>query len=187
MSELTGTGETQGHQRPAVGAALKGYVQAGPTPTPAIPAPGAGGGRRLPLSGSEPSLPRRLIGPILAIARVVNPWVLRLAGRPGMPIAMIHHQGRRSGRPYTTPVIAVPTAGGFIISLPYGSGTDWCRNALAAGATTIRWHGVEHPVTGAEVVGVADALPLIPARLRPVLRLLRLRQFLHLYPASGRP
>jgi hypothetical protein len=77
----------------------------------------------------------------------------------------------------------VPAGGGFVISLPYGSGVSWCRNVLAVGATSVRWRGVEHAVAGAEVVGPADALPLFPALLRPVLRFVGMRQFLRLHRA----
>src|SRR5437879_4433731 len=69
-------------------------------------------------SVSDPSLPWRLLGPILAFARSVNPWVLRLAGRRGVPIAVVRHLGRCSGRPYANHVIAFPTADGFAVSLP---------------------------------------------------------------------
>jgi hypothetical protein len=50
-----------------------------------------------------------------------------------------------------------------VISLPYGSGANWCCNILASGAASIRWQGVQHPVVRAEVLGPAEALPLFPA------------------------
>ncbi len=71
---------------------------------------------------SDPSLPRWLIKPMVAFARVANPWLLRVAGHSGVPIAAVHHLGRRSGRRYANPVTAFPTSNGFVISLPYGSG-----------------------------------------------------------------
>jgi len=129
-------------------------------------------------SASEPSVPWRLIGPILAFARAVNPWVLRLAGRRGVPIAVVRHFGRRSQRPYANPVLAFSTADGFVISLPYGSGVNWCRNVLASSAASIRWQGLDYPIFRAELLGSAQALPQLPAILRPVVRFLKLRQFL---------
>jgi deazaflavin-dependent oxidoreductase (nitroreductase family) len=129
----------------------------------------------------DPTIPRQLLGPILGFARLVNPWVLRVAGRPIVPIAVVRHRGRRSGQPYTNPVIAFATADGFVISLPYGSDANWCRNVLAGGAACIGWQGVEHPVIGAMLLGRAEALPLVPRILRPVLRLVRLRQFLRVH------
>jgi deazaflavin-dependent oxidoreductase (nitroreductase family) len=138
-------------------------------------------------SGPDPSVPRRLLGPILAVVRVVNPWVLRLAGRPGVPIAVVRHRGRRSGQPYGNPVIAFRADGGFVISLPYGSGANWCRNVLAGGAAFLRWQGVEYPVTGARVLCLAEAQPLVPSILGTVLRLVRLRQFLRVHAAPPAP
>ena len=136
------------------------------------------------IASSDPSIPRRLLRPILAFARVLNPAVMRLAGRRGVPITLVRHRGRHSGQRYANPVIAFQTGDGFVISLPYGSGANWCRNILVSGAASIRWQGVEHPVVRAEVLGPAEALPLFPAALRPVLRLVRLRQFLRVHSAT---
>jgi hypothetical protein len=129
-------------------------------------------------SVSDPSVSRRLVRPILAFARVVNPWVLRVAGRRGVPIAVVHHFGRRSERPYANPVIAFPTADGFVISLPYGSGSNWCQNVMARKAGSIHWHGLDYPISRAELLSSAEALGQLPDILRPVLRLMKLRQFL---------
>jgi deazaflavin-dependent oxidoreductase (nitroreductase family) len=101
---------------------------------------------------------------------------LALAGRH--VFAVVHHVGRRSGHAYTTPVIGWPIADGFIIPLPYGADTDWCRNVLAAGQGTIEWHGRTYPVSRPEVVGATTALPLLPTWARWPLRALRMRQFL---------
>jgi deazaflavin-dependent oxidoreductase (nitroreductase family) len=136
------------------------------------------------IPNSDPTIPRRLLRPILAFARVVNPAVLRLAGRRGVPIALVRHRGRHSGQRYANPVIAFQTGDGFVISLPYGSGANWCRNTVASGSASVRWQGVEHPVVRAEVLGPTEALPLFPAALRPVLRLVRLRQFLWVHSAT---
>jgi hypothetical protein len=136
-----------------------------------------------------PTVPRALAAPILAVARRTNPLVLRLAGRRGVPIAAIEHLGRRSGRRYRTPMVPAAVADGFLISLPYGSGVAWCRNVLAGGPATLRWQGVAHRVVGAEVVGLAAALPMLPPALRRVAVLARFRQFLRLRtaPAGGTP
>jgi len=133
---------------------------------------------------SDPSLPRWLIKPMVAFARVANPWLLRVAGHSGVPIAAVHHLGRRSGRRYANPVTAFPTSNGFVISLPYGSETDWCRNVLVSERASIRWQGVEYPVVRAEVLGRTEALPLFSPRLRAVVRLAKLRQFLRVHTRS---
>jgi deazaflavin-dependent oxidoreductase (nitroreductase family) len=92
--------------------------------------------------------------------------------------AVVHHVGRRSGHAYTTPVVAWPLSDGFIMSLPYGADTDWCRNLLAAGQGTIQWHGSAYTITKPEVIATATARPLLPAWVSIVLRPLPVRHFL---------
>ena len=135
-------------------------------------------------SQSTPALPRWLIRPILRIAVVVNPIVLRVAGRRAIPIAVVSHAGRRSGRHYATPVIAFPMRNGFAITLPYGSGTNWCQNVLTSSPASIQWQGVHYRALDAEIVGPGKALPLLPPGLRQLVWLLRIRQFLILNAAA---
>ena len=59
-----------------------------------------------------------------------NPLLLTMSERGGSYPAIIHHLGRSSGRSYATPVVAEPVSDGFVIPLPYGADTDWCRNVL---------------------------------------------------------
>jgi deazaflavin-dependent oxidoreductase (nitroreductase family) len=107
---------------------------------------------------------------------IFNGLTLRFAGRH--VFAVVHHVGRRTGRAYTTPVVAWPLPDGFLMPLPYGADTDWCRNVLATGQGTIDWHGRTYPVTGPEVVGAATAQPLLPTWARRLLGALRVRHFL---------
>ena len=76
-----------------------------------------------------------------AAAAVMNPRQLRRAGRPGAYASIIRHLGRRTGRPYETPVGVVADGDGFLIVLPYGRGTQWLRNVLAAGEATLVTEG----------------------------------------------
>jgi len=105
-----------------------------------------------------------------------NRLTLTFAGRH--IFAVVHHVGRRSGRAYTTPVVAWPLPDGFIMPLPYGADTDWCRNVLDAGQGTIHWQGMAYTVTKPEVIATATARPLLPAWARIVLRPIPVRQFL---------
>jgi deazaflavin-dependent oxidoreductase (nitroreductase family) len=89
-----------------------------------------------------------------------NRLTLTFAGRH--LFAVVRHAGRRSGRAYTTPVVAWPLPDGFIMPLPYGADTDWCRNVLAAGQGTIEWHSRTYTVTWPEVVDTATAHPSLP-------------------------
>jgi len=86
-----------------------------------------------------------------AVGRLFNRLVLRLAGTRVLPLyGVIEHRGRRSGRIFRTPVVARPTAEGFVVPMPWGEGTDWYRNVRAAGGCTIRWKGRDYPVAEPE-------------------------------------
>jgi deazaflavin-dependent oxidoreductase (nitroreductase family) len=69
-----------------------------------------------------------------------NRLTLRVAGYlPGF--ALVSHVGRKSGRPYRTPVNAFRTDGGYIIALTYGAQSDWVKNVLAAGSCELQTRG----------------------------------------------
>jgi hypothetical protein len=51
---------------------------------------------------------------------LLNPLVLKFAGARFSPIAVIRHVGRRSGQPYTTPMIVRRYGEGFLIALTMG-------------------------------------------------------------------
>jgi deazaflavin-dependent oxidoreductase (nitroreductase family) len=110
---------------------------------------------------------------------ILNPIMLRLASRRASTYpAVVRHVGRRTGRPYRTPVVAQPVPGGFLIPLPYGSDTDWCRNVRAAGHFSIERGGQTYVVENPTLIEADKALPLAPERSRRVWRRLRIRQFL---------
>ena len=105
-----------------------------------------------------------------------NRLTLTFAGRH--MFAVVDHVGRRSGRAYTTPVLAWPLPDGFIIPLPYGADTDWCHNVQAAGQGAVHWQGMIYSITKPEVIATAIARPLLPAWARIVLRPIPVRHFL---------
>src|SRR5439155_13261180 len=79
-----------------------------------------------------------------------------LSGRRWFPLwAVLHHRGRRSGTEYATPIVARRIQDGFIIPIPFGQGTQWVRNVLAAGEATLRWRGADHCRANPEVVDLA--------------------------------
>jgi len=88
---------------------------------------------------------------------VLNPVMMRLAGRKHWYASVIRHVGRRSGREYATPVVADRVEDGFIVPLPYGTGVDWLRNVLTAGSATVRSSGTTYVVTDPEVIDAATA------------------------------
>jgi deazaflavin-dependent oxidoreductase (nitroreductase family) len=91
--------------------------------------------------------------PVVAFSRwVVNPRQLQRAGRPGAYASIIRHLGRQTGRAYETPVGVVADGDAFLIVLPYGRGTQWLRNVLAAGEATLMTEGATYRVDRPEVI-----------------------------------
>jgi deazaflavin-dependent oxidoreductase (nitroreductase family) len=86
---------------------------------------------------------------------VLNPVTLRRAGLANNQYAVLHHLGRKSGRPYVAPLVAEPVGGGFVIPLPYGEDIDWCRNLLAAGTGTLDLKDEAIPIINPRVVELA--------------------------------
>jgi deazaflavin-dependent oxidoreductase (nitroreductase family) len=89
--------------------------------------------------------------------RVMRPLALRSAGQEGSSTSLIRHVGRRSGRAYETPVIAVQRDDSFLIALPYGQRTDWLKNVLDKGSASIVAKGHTYDVDRPEVIPMAEA------------------------------
>lgn len=129
---------------------------------------------------------RRLIR---AVARVVNPLVLRIAGRRHMPIlGIVHHRGRKTGRLYATPLGVRPAvSGGFVIPLTFSDASHWYQNIRAAGCCVITYQGADHTVAGSRLVERATAGPAYPRYERLVLRLIGINEFVWLTAAPDGP
>jgi deazaflavin-dependent oxidoreductase (nitroreductase family) len=112
------------------------------------------------------------------INRVFTNPIMRPLARHLPPLAIVHHVGRKSGRRHRTPVLAFPTDGGFVTPLPYGTDTDWCLNWIDAGEGFVEVAGRRTAIVNPRIVSADDALPLLPAILRPGLRLLGLPGFM---------
>jgi deazaflavin-dependent oxidoreductase (nitroreductase family) len=80
------------------------------------------------------------------LKKYFNPLTLRLARSAFGPFAIVRHIGRRSGKPYETPIIVQPAEPNFIIALTYGPNVDWYQNILAAGGCTVVWHKREYAI-----------------------------------------
>lgn len=114
---------------------------------------------------------------------LLNPAMMHLAGRRHWYAAVIRHKGRRSGRHYATPVVAERTADGFIIPLPYGTGTDWLRNVRAAGTATVTAGGQDFDVAEPEVVDAATAETQLSPRRRRQFKRFGIENFLRVKAA----
>ena len=99
-----------------------------------------------------------------------NPHQMKTAGTPSAYASVIRHVGRKTGRSYETPMVPFATEDGFVIALPYGSGTDWVRNVMASGSATIVYEGNTYRVDQPELVPTAMAVPYMPAKEQRELR-----------------
>ena len=91
------------------------------------------------------------------LTRAMRPLALRSAGKEGSANSVISHVGRRSGRVYQTPVVAVAHDDSFLIALPYGERTDWLQNVLAKGSATVVTGGERYEVDRPKVIPMAEA------------------------------
>ena len=92
------------------------------------------------------------------MARLTAPLTRALAGYRVFPLwAVVHHRGRKSGRDLSVPVAVRATADHFLIALPWGPGTNWARNVLAAEGCVVRWRGADHRTVRPELIGGAEA------------------------------
>jgi len=90
------------------------------------------------------------------------------------PLAVIHHVGRKSGRHYRSPVVAFPTARGFVIPMTYGRDVDWARNLVAAHGGELQRVGRRVRLHNPRIVDGDAAYPYLPAVVRPALRAAKL-------------
>jgi deazaflavin-dependent oxidoreductase (nitroreductase family) len=94
------------------------------------------------------------------LARLTAPMARRFAGRRFFPIwAVVHHTGRKTGRALSVPVAVQARPDLFVVVLPWGAGTNWARNVLAAGGCVVRWKGADRRVTSPELVDRSRARP----------------------------
>lgn len=110
--------------------------------------------------------------------RFLNPVMRKIAGAAHSPIALVRHTGRRSGRAFATPIMVRRAGGGFVIALTYGPDVDWLRNLEAAGSGGIRWNGAEYRIGKPQAVAPQVALKRFSAVQRPILRLLKIDDFI---------
>jgi deazaflavin-dependent oxidoreductase (nitroreductase family) len=120
------------------------------------------------------------------LKNTLNRATTRAARSGHGPFSLIRHTGRKTGKPYETPLLLAAHRDGFIAELTYGPRVAWYRNVVAAGRCTVLYQGVEYqidaiepydPELGRRAFGYPAAL---------VLRLLRRHEF-RLLRVSGRP
>ncbi len=132
---------------------------------------------------------RRKSPPVIDAVRrfnkaVSNPKQMATAGTPGAYASIIEHVGRRSGTTYRTPVGTQTVPDGFLITLPYGTRTDWVQNVLAAGEAVVTADGETVAVDQPEIVPLAEVADQLPAGEQRILKLFNVEQVLHVRRAS---
>jgi deazaflavin-dependent oxidoreductase (nitroreductase family) len=120
-------------------------------------------------------LPRRLA----RFNRVVTNRITYPIARTLPGFGIVLHAGRKSGRPYRTPVNAFRTPDGYLIALTYGPDSDWTRNVLAAGGCELLTRGKVVALTDPRVVR-AERHDALPAVVRAVLARINVRDYLEL-------
>ncbi|MDQ3895122.1 MAG: nitroreductase family deazaflavin-dependent oxidoreductase [Actinomycetota bacterium] len=106
--------------------------------------------------------------------RLTRPFARRLPG-----FGVVEHRGRRSGRVYETPVNLFRAADGYVIALTYGTEAEWVRNVLAAPGCQLVTRGRRQRLVAPAIVH-DPSHELVPPPVRPILRLLRVDDFLRL-------
>lgn len=111
---------------------------------------------------------------------LLNPLMLRLAGRRWWYASVVEHTGRRSGKRYSTPIVADRVGEHIIVPLPYGTQVDWVRNVLSGGEATVVSKGETYRVTAPELISATQALPLLPRDRRRTFEKVSIEHFLRL-------
>lgn len=89
---------------------------------------------------------------------VTNP-IQRMWAGWAPSFGILEHVGRRSGKPYRTPLSVFSTDDGVAILLTYGPDRDWLKNITAAGGAELRRHGKTFAVTNPRVMSRDEAAP----------------------------
>ena len=119
------------------------------------------------------ALPKRLAKFNLVVTnRVLGPLARYLPG-----FGVLTHVGRRSGRSYRTPVNLYRRGDGYVISLVYGSDSQWVRNVLAAGGVDVETRGRPLHLVDPEIVR-DPSRSFVPKLVRVPLRLLKVDEFM---------
>jgi deazaflavin-dependent oxidoreductase (nitroreductase family) len=99
--------------------------------------------------------------------RVTNPIQRLWAGWAPM-YAILEHVGRKSGKPYRTPLMVFSTNDGVAIMLTYGPDRDWLKNLTAAGRGRMKRYGKTFEVRDPVVMPRHQAAWSVTPRWQPL-------------------
>jgi deazaflavin-dependent oxidoreductase (nitroreductase family) len=111
---------------------------------------------------------------------VTNKILIHISGKDLGMFAILSHTGRKTGKIYQIPIIAVPVPGGFVIALTYGKKTDWYENVKAKGGCSLICKRQECTLTNPEFIDKELALQAFPPIFRVGLRLMDIQYYLRL-------
>ena len=114
---------------------------------------------------------------LIVLKYTLNPLTRRLARASIGPFTIVRHVGRRSGKLYETPIIAIPVKDGFVIELTYGHDVDWHKNVLAAGGCRVVWHGRDYAIGKIEPLNTATGRAAFTPPQQLILRIIRRKHF----------
>lgn len=125
------------------------------------------------------SMPNKRHGFIRKFNRIIlNPITKLFAGI--WVYSLVYHVGRRSGKEYSTPVVATKKGEYVYIPLPYGSDTDWFLNVQTAGKCNVKINGKVYSLSNPEIVETASALSAFSAIFQVLFEKANFKQFLKL-------
>jgi deazaflavin-dependent oxidoreductase (nitroreductase family) len=91
-------------------------------------------------------------------------------------MGILEHVGRKSGKPYRTPLTVFSTDDGVAILLTYGPDRDWLKNIVSSNGGRMRRHGKTFAVTEPQVMSKAKAAESVKGWMRPMFALLPFEQ-----------
>lgn len=121
------------------------------------------------------------------LTQITRPLALRSAGGARSATSVVRHVGRRSGRSYRTPVVAVEAERSVYIALPYGERTDWAKNVLANGTADISTSGRTYAVDRPRVVPMAEVTRFFGPKEQRLHRRFHVETAMQLYLQAGPP
>lgn len=104
--------------------------------------------------------------------RIARPFAARLSG-----FAVLHHEGRTSGREYETPLNAWRQDQEVLVALTYGPDVDWLKNARAADMSIMVICGDEVRVGAPTTIPAGEGRARVPYGVRFALGLLNVDGF----------
>ena len=118
----------------------------------------------------ETNVSRRAVTLRATLLRAGNTLAHRVAGR--RVYVLLQHQGRRSGRTYTTPVVAWHRGTTIIVPLSFGTTSDWYQHVRAHHGGHIQMRGQGYVAHTPQLIPRDDAVAYLPPRARIGARLL---------------